>query len=169
MNRVVRQGFAALDRRPEELAFYSFDGLERTLVADQSSQNRAGPLIVPSEFAPLVRRIFEIPEIADLRKPWFFWDGQRNLLGFIPLGFLVVLLLIEQRDRMSGRKAVGLAILLGSCLSVGIEAIQIFLPTRISSFIDLVLNIFGTGLGAMLALWMARVLPACGTRRPIVD
>jgi len=170
VSRVVRQGFAALDRRPEELAFYSFGGPGRTLVADQSSQSRAGPLIIPSGFAPLARRVFEIPEIADLWKPWFFWDGLRNLLGFIPLGFLAVLVLIERRDRMPGRKAVGLAILLGSCLSLGIEAIQIFLPLRISSFIDLVVNIFGTGLGAMLALWMARVVPTMrGTRRPIVD
>jgi 4'-phosphopantetheinyl transferase EntD len=163
--RVVEQGFAALDRHSGELAFYSLGGLESDLVKDLTIPSRAGPLIIPSVFTPLVREIFAIPEMAALGKGWFFRDGLQNLVGFIPLGFLIVLLRVA-RNRGSGPKAIGFALLWGGSLSIGIEAVQVFLPMRSSSAIDLALNIFGTGLGAISALWLVRVLPS-GRASPV--
>jgi VanZ family protein len=164
---VVGQGFAALARRPGELAFYSFGEGTGELVADRSIPSRAGALVIPRVFAPLAPKIFEFPKLRVLQESWFLWDGLRNILGFIPLGFLAVLLLIKRKPG-SGPKVIGSALLLGGCLSLAIEGIQVLLPMRNSSSVDLILNVFGTGLGAALALWVAHVVPIVGTRRPMI-
>jgi len=162
--RVTAEGFAALDQRPSELAFYAFDEGNRNFAVNRSKSSQAGQLVIPEVFAPLAPRILDFPAQRALRAGWFIRDGLKNLLGFIPLGFLVVLLLIE-RDQIGDRTAVGLALLLGGCLSLGIELVQILLPMRNSSFVDLILNVFGTGLGAVAALWLTRLVPRSGARR----
>jgi VanZ family protein len=81
-------------------------------------------------------------------------DVAVNVLGFVPFGGLLVIYLKNSRA-WSNRKAIILAILLGFVVSLVIEVLQVFLPTRDSSLLDLINNTLGTGIGGAVgvAVW----------------
>lgn len=85
---------------------------------------------------------------------WTWFDVNINVLGYAPLGFLLALAL---RRTGAARAAVPLAALAGTALSLGMEFLQIYLPQRVSSNMDLVLNAAGTLLGAALAALLDRL------------
>ncbi|WP_082054774.1 VanZ family protein [Cupriavidus basilensis] len=72
------------------------------------------------------------------------FDLITNVLGYCPLGALVVLSL---HPRISGVRAVLLALVAGTLLSGTMEALQTWLPNRVSSNIDLMTNALGALLG----------------------
>lgn len=92
---------------------------------------------------------------AYLSSPWpKYWTGfdiTINLLGYLPLGFLLALSALRT-DR--GRFAVALATLLAGLLSLAMESLQNYLPFRVPSNVDLGLNVVGAWLGALLAWGM---------------
>jgi VanZ family protein len=69
-----------------------------------------------------------------------------NVLGYVPLGFVLVPALAH-RTRV--RTAIVVATLLAALLSLSIETIQNFLPSRISSNVDLGCNVAGGFIGAL--------------------
>jgi VanZ family protein len=71
-----------------------------------------------------------------------------NVLAYLPFGALLVLALYPG---LRGVGAVALSTLSGLLLSGAIEAGQTYLPTRISSNVDLLTNTVGTLAGAVLA------------------
>ncbi|BAO85220.1 VanZ family protein [Caballeronia cordobensis] len=75
------------------------------------------------------------------------FDVVTNVLGYMPLGALIVLALYP---RFRGTLAVGAALAGGALLSGAMEAIQTYLPTRVASNLDLAANAFGALLGGML-------------------
>ena len=85
---------------------------------------------------------------------WTWFDVQINLAGYAPLGFLLALAWLR-----SGwpRAAVGLAVLAGAGLSLGMEFLQIYLPRRVPSNMDWLLNSAGTLLGALSAALLERL------------
>lgn len=86
---------------------------------------------------------------AFLTLPWPRWwttfDLVSNLLGYMPLGALIFGAIV--RSGWSALRAGPLALLIGSMLSLGMEVLQNFLPQRVSSNVDLGLNIAGTLIG----------------------
>jgi len=78
-----------------------------------------------------------------------------NVLGYAPLGALAVL---AMHPRMRGSAAAWLGTLAGVLLSGTVEALQTFLPSRISSSVDLAANSTGALLGALLAARFAASL-----------
>ncbi len=90
---------------------------------------------------------------APLRLPWpgYFiaFDIVSNLLGYAPLGFL--LLLARWRHGTARGVALVGAVVAGSALSYALEVLQQFMPTRVPSALDWLLNSAGTALGALLA------------------
>jgi len=94
---------------------------------------------------------------AFLLAPWpRYWTGfdvLSNVLGYAPLGFLVTLAL-----RRSARQlpAIVVATLCGALLALGMESLQLFLPSRVPSNVDWGLNSLGTFLGASLAWTLER-------------
>jgi len=72
-----------------------------------------------------------------------------NVLGYLPFGALVVLSL---HPRLRGAAALAAATLAGLLLAGCIEALQTYLPQRVSSNIDLATNTLGAALGALLVL-----------------
>ena len=70
-----------------------------------------------------------------------------NIVGFVPIGFFLLnyLALIQQINRPAVT-----VILLGFFLSLTIEILQWFLPTRDSDMTDLISNTFGTVVGVSL-------------------
>jgi VanZ family protein len=81
-------------------------------------------------------------------KYWTGFDVTTNVLGYVPLGFLLSLTALR-----TGRAthAVGLATLAGGLLSLVMESLQGYLPIRVPSNVDLGLNVLGAWQGAMLA------------------
>jgi len=78
-----------------------------------------------------------------------------NVLAYIPLGALLVFALYP---RIRGLQAFVIATLAGVLLSAATEAMQTFLPTRISSNLDLLTNSLGAAAGAALAVLVAPAL-----------
>lgn len=79
---------------------------------------------------------------------WTWFDINTNVAGYAPLGFLLALALLRTGWT---RSAVPVAFLAGTLLSLTMEFTQIYLPRRVPSNMDLVLNSAGTLLGALLA------------------
>ena len=75
-------------------------------------------------------------------------DVMNNLLLFIPLGF--GLAVISQCRGSSTVKAIPLVFVLGAALSLCVEILQCWLPTRNPSLIDVASNSAGSILGAVL-------------------
>jgi VanZ family protein len=73
------------------------------------------------------------------------FDLAVNVAAYLPLGALTVAALYPQRR---GARAIALATLAGALLSGIIEALQTYLPTRISSNVDLLTNTLGALAGA---------------------
>lgn len=78
-----------------------------------------------------------------------------NVLAYMPFGALLVLAL---HPRVKGLIAVLIALLGGALLAVAIEAMQTYLPARISSNVDLATNAAGALIGAALAAPLASAL-----------
>lgn len=73
-------------------------------------------------------------------------DRISNVLLYLPLGFCLYLLLNVRLQRW---RAVVVATLLGSLLSLAIEVAQVYVSSRVPSLTDLALNAGGTLLGAL--------------------
>ena len=89
-----------------------------------------------------------------LPKYWTGFDVAVNVLGYMPLGFLLVLSALRSQR---ARYAVVLATLLAGALSATMESLQSYLPARVASNVDLMLNVVGAWLGAVLAWRMERL------------
>lgn len=85
---------------------------------------------------------------------WTGFDVTINVLGYAPMGFLLALALLRTGWP---RSAVPLAALVGTLLSLGMEYLQIYLPQRVPSNLDLVLNAAGALSGALLAALLERL------------
>ncbi|KQR42965.1 VanZ family protein [Acidovorax sp. Leaf160] len=85
---------------------------------------------------------------------WTWFDVNINVGGYAPFGFLLALAMMR-----SGwaRWALLLATLAGTLLSLSMEFLQIYLPRRVPSNMDLALNAAGTLLGALLAWLLERL------------
>ncbi|MCA1248820.1 VanZ family protein [Massilia sp. MS-15] len=90
----------------------------------------------------------------NLVKPryWTGFDVGVNVIGYVPLG---VLLVLSVYPRIRGVWAVLLAALAGVLVTMTMEAVQNFLPSRVPSNLDLVTNAGGCLLGALLGAWWA--------------
>ena len=83
---------------------------------------------------------------------WF--DIFVNVLAYLPLGLHLVPAL---RVRLRPGAAAMLAVAAGAALSLALETLQNFLPTRVPSNLDLGSNVVGTLIGAVLGLRYGRL------------
>lgn len=86
---------------------------------------------------------------APLPPPYWTWfDVNINVVGYAPLGFLLAL-----GGLRSGlhQWSIPVALLSGSLLSLSMEFLQIYLPRRVPSNLDFVLNTLGVLVGATVA------------------
>ena len=101
--------------------------------------------------------VFRAPAKRALVPPWkvhafdlsFWTDAAVNVLGFIPFGFAMCAWMRVD----GGRKRLSvpfMVVLMGAGISLLIELLQVYLPTRGSSLTDLGNNILGTYIGAWL-------------------
>jgi len=118
-----------------------------------SSVGETGPvLIIPKTFRLLKPRVLEWPEHLNLSA---VVDAVVNIAGFVPFG-LSTCLCLRLCTRWSISRCVAMTILVGASVSLVIELLQVFLPTRDSSLADVVTNILGTAIGAGATVIAAR-------------
>jgi VanZ family protein len=93
--------------------------------------------------------------LARIPPPYWTWfDVTINVVGYAPLGFLLVLAMLRSGG---SRWPVLLATLGGGVLALGMEFLQIYLPRRVPSNLDFALNTAGTLLGALVAALLERL------------
>ena len=85
---------------------------------------------------------------APLPKYWTGFDVAINVAGYAPLGFLLALAGLRNR-RVAW--AVSVAVLSAALLSLCMETLQSYLPSRVPSKVDLMLNMLGGWAGACTA------------------
>jgi hypothetical protein len=125
---------------------YIFDGRNGTMVLDQSGKTPAN-LIWPSTFAPY--------RLTFLQSPRDYWLDPRRLLVkdifanivlYLPLGYLISGMV---RKRFLTIFTAAMAVFGGALISFVIETLQVYLPTRYSSTMDLIMNSLGAGIGVL--------------------
>lgn len=85
---------------------------------------------------------------------WTWFDVNTNIVGYAPLGFFLALALMRSGQP---RRAVPLAFVAGTLLSLCMEFLQIYLPRRVPSNLDLALNSGGALIGALLAALLEKL------------
>ena len=134
-----------LAKRAGAVALYIFNEGIGNVVHNQLDSTT--DLLIPDQFFILQEQFLERPW-DEFRPDLNYWkDVGINVAGFIPLGFFFYAYLSLVRS--SGRAA-AIAIALGFTVSLTIELLQSFLPTRNSGMTDLITNTMGTAIGVMV-------------------
>lgn len=94
-------------------------------------------------------------EWTSLPRYWTVFDAGINVIGYIPFGMLLV---YAMRPRITGFWAFLLASVAGMLVSGAMEAVQTYLPTRVSSNLDFYTNSAGCIVGAFIGALSARKL-----------
>jgi len=91
--------------------------------------------------------------VAPFPRYWTGFDVSVNLAGYVPLGGLVALWVLRSR---SGAHPVRTGLLAVCALSLCMETLQTFLPSRVASREDWLLNSAGGWIGAAAAVALAQ-------------
>jgi len=121
---------------------------------------RTGPdLVIPENYF-IFEPGFLVPFWKEYRPSWdYAKDLAINVFGLVPMGSCFGALLAWLRGR---KRSLLYTALLGLCVSLTIEILQAFMPTRFSGTTDLITNTAGTALGGWLYLnarsqaWLGR-------------
>lgn len=135
-----------LDSATSEGVFarYLFDEGKGNVVRNQV--DTATDLLIPERFFVLHEWFLERPW-DEFRPGWRYLKNVAvNVVGFIPLGFFFYAYFSQARK---AEHPASLTIALGFAISLTIEVLQAFLPTRDSGMTDLITNTFGTAVGVM--------------------
>ncbi|HJV26548.1 MAG TPA: VanZ family protein [Aromatoleum sp.] len=119
-----------------------------------------GLLIVYACLHPLTGwRVTGLPLLDFLTAPWPKYyrsaDIVLNVLGFLPFGFVLAPALPQRFGRVGD---IAVATLIAATLSFTMEVTQNFLPTRVSSNVDLGSNTLGGLVGAIFGAWWGHPL-----------
>ena len=138
-------------------ALYLFNEREGRVVHNQVASEP--DLRIPKHYFVLHKKFLE-PFWREFRPNWVFAQNTiLNIVAFIPLGFLFCAYFSSVRALNRPRLV---AIILGGVVSLTIEILQAYLPTRESGTLDIITNTLGTASGAMLygshavRVWLAK-------------
>jgi VanZ family protein len=132
------------------VALYLFNEGKGSVVHNQVDSTT--DLLIPKRFFLLHEQLLETPW-SEFRARWSYWANVGiNVGGFIPLGFFFCWYFSFMRRI---KRSVMVTIVLGFIVSLAIEVLQSFLPTRDSGMTDIITNTAGTALGAVLFVWIA--------------
>lgn len=149
-----RGDWQGLRRRAPVAAIYPFDDRWGALVHNRG--NLGGDLAIPHRLHALDPKLLAVPSRHDLMNAS---DVALNIVGFVPFGGLVVVYL--KNRRCANASAVVIAVAAGLVISLVIELLQVLLPSRDSSLLDVINNTLGSGIGVGLGvtarLWLQRM------------
>src|SRR5262252_6824603 len=86
---------------------------------------------------------------ASFNRPVPAFDVVVNVLGYAPLGFLAVLACYP---RLRGAAALAFGVACSIAMSFALESLQVYLPMRTASNLDLIANAAGGAAGALAAV-----------------
>lgn len=129
-------------------ALYSFG--ERSGGIIHNSMGPGPDLYIPETFGILHKRILAPPWEEFSPQLSYVWDILINMAGFIPFGFFFYAYLTCNRQ---WNRAAVVTIVSGGIISVSIEVLQGFIPSRMSGVTDVITNTLGTSLGVILWRW----------------
>jgi VanZ family protein len=151
----IEKGRPDVSNNERAVALYLFDERAGRVIHNQV---QSGPdLYIPERYLVL-DQVFLKPFWEEFHPSWSYWsDVLINIAGFVPFGFLFCAYL-----SLAGRikRPALITILLGFMVSLTIESVQAFLPTRESGTTDLIPNTMGTYWGIRLYrlnVWRVRV------------
>lgn len=131
-------------------------------VADERDGSR-DDLLIPEKYTVLDEKFLE-PPWKEFRWRWGYGKNVLiNVFGFVPLGFFFACLFARRTQTPSFA-----TIALGAAVSLTIEVLQAFLPTRDSGTTDLITNTLGTGLGVMFYRWKPALVTHTLGRLPLL-
>jgi VanZ family protein len=138
----------------EPLIDYSFDAAG-SVIRDRG-KGQPADLLIPNRFRPYKRAFLGSLDTSLKKIRRSIWDILLNLFGFVLLGFL----LSEYFNRRyrSMKYVFLLSVTFGFLLSLTIEVLQAFLPTRVSSMTDLMANTIGTGIGFIAYIFLSQMI-----------
>lgn len=147
-NSWTKNGRPAISEKEGRTALYLFD--ER---AENVIHNRAGSapdLYIPDHYLVMRQPLLKVPW-KEYDPRWdYYEDVLTNIAGFIPLGFVFCAYF---STALHLKRTKLLTILLGFTVSLTIEVLQAFIPTRNSGMTDVITNTLGTAIGAMVFQW----------------
>ena len=134
-------------KNDKPFALYLFNEKDGKWVLDHADGNHH--LNIPYRIITFKRKILEaewegFEEVSNYIQDYFF-----NLLGFIPLGFSISATLIRFGDKFKHHLVLK-TVFLCFLISIFIEIVQAWIPSRNSSMSDLVLNTLGALMGAII-------------------
>ena len=129
------------------IALYRFDERKGTIA--HNHLDAIGMLMIPEIFRPL--------KLTILRPPWsnfrldrsLLLDVSINIIGFMPCGLFCAAFLFKMK-RIRKNTIYLTSVLIGLGFSLTIELLQVYLPTRDSSLLDVICNVMGTIMGLIL-------------------
>jgi hypothetical protein len=149
-------------------ALYLFDEHLGRII--HSNSGPGADLYIPARYTVLGQVFLENPWSEFRRSQGYLSSIVKNIVGFIPFGccFYAYFSLVRQTKR-----AAVATVILGSAVSLAIEVLQAFLPTRDSGTTDLITNTLGTYIGVLsytavspvLAEWLLWGLLVKSSRR----
>jgi hypothetical protein len=135
-----REGRPEVAEDERNSALYLFDERTGNVIRDK------GPgvdLDIPEQYQVMNKIVLE-PFWTEFEMSRSYWMAVlKNIVGFIPFGICFYAYL----SALSVRRAVLLTVALGTAVSVTIEILQAFLPTRDSGTTDIITNTFGAWMG----------------------
>jgi hypothetical protein len=132
------------------VALYLFEEREGRVVHNQTI---SGPDLYIPEHYMVLHKTFLTPFWKEFRPNWSYYkDVIINIVGFIPLGFVLVAYFSSVR---SCKWPALITLILGGMVALIIEVLQGYLPTRDSSSTDVIMNTLGNAIG--VALYAYRV------------
>jgi hypothetical protein len=149
-NTWSKDGRPRITDKESVIGLYLFNEHEGSVVYNQTKSGI--DIYIPERYQVFHKPFLEWPW-NEFRFTWSYGkDIVINVGGFIPLGFFFCAYFSSVR-RMNHAAAATIA--LGFAVSLTIEVLQAFLPTRDSGMTDIFTNTSGTALGAWLYGWIS--------------
>lgn len=147
----TKDGRPDVNQNDRPVALYLLDESEGRVIHNQIPGEP--DLYIPERFV-VVDEYFLEPFWKEFKPSWSFCKAVLvNVVGFVPLGFMFFAY-VSMGGRL--RRPALATVLLGFAVSVTIEVIQAWLPTRDSGTTDIFTNTSGTALGVWLYRWVSR-------------
>jgi VanZ family protein len=144
----IKKGRPEFSGKAGPVALYLFDERAGSVI-----HNRAGSgpdLYIPDHYLIAHPVLLEYPWNEYYPSRSYFKNIVINIGGFLPLGFVFCAYLSSARHLKRPRL---MTILLGFTVSLTIEILQAFIPTRDSGMTDIITNTLGTAIGATAFQW----------------